>query len=347
MGRIRGKRNRDQDRYTHERRKITQAGMVGVAAISEPEQVEALIVRPRSSLGRVDFRAQKQAIRAVVARAIAVRKAPRISKPRQSTSATVVSRPIEARASWHYLFNAEGWPLFDYRDLDPEMTVYRPPYLTTDYSGVFDPRPFSPANEFGRLTFGGRDDGIAKEHIARDKYGGIARCAIDHFGSHQRWQERIGENAPNVKLTESAVVQMRERYAAGGVSMMKLAKEYGVSQGTVNGIVWGSLWIYAPGPVKCRQVMRARCTKSDATYNAYGERSQSEHHPRPEMLTADEKKTLDDVEARRESERYVSRLEAAAWKGTDPIQYENGTFYPSENRFVLDDPSELKRWSKR
>lgn len=34
MGRIRGKRNRDQDRYWHERRKATQAGMVGASDVA-------------------------------------------------------------------------------------------------------------------------------------------------------------------------------------------------------------------------------------------------------------------------------------------------------------------------
>lgn len=219
-----------------------------------------------------------------------------------------------------YLFAdvSDEYPAFDLADYLMEHIAYRPPRLTVDYS--------TPPKGFDSIagdTFGWSDNGGR----------GRVRLSVDvnAFGKHRRWQELIGEKSPNHKLTEPKVVEIRERYAAGGVSMASLAKEFGVTQATVNGIVWGSLWIYAPGPVKCRQLLRARCTTSTAYLNKYGERTRSEDHPKPEALTDGEASVIDHCERQREEDRYVSIAERRAWRKKMPIEYEWGIYDPRES----------------
>lgn len=99
------------------------------------------------------------------------------------------------------------------------------------------------------------------------------------------------------------------------------------SGAAINSIVSGSTWIYAPGPVKYRQLLRARCTQ-EARYNKWGERTRTEDHPAPHMLTDDEAETLGALEQKREDERYVSSWEVRAWAARKPIQYEWGVYDP-------------------
>ena len=60
--------------------------------------------------------------------------------------------------------------------------------------------------------------------------------------------ELQGEKHHQSKLTESDVVEIRERYAAETISQSELADEYGVTQGQVGGIVRGEKWKAAGGP---------------------------------------------------------------------------------------------------
>ena len=62
--------------------------------------------------------------------------------------------------------------------------------------------------------------------------------------------ENRGERHPMTTLTKDEVVEIRERYAAGGVSQRDLATEYGVAHSTVRVIVTGDTWADAPGPIK-------------------------------------------------------------------------------------------------
>ena len=214
-----------------------------------------------------------------------------------------------------YLFNGSEYPKFDWEDVIVDLLAWTPVALTVDYS--LPPRSFGVAAD----TFGSSDRGGQ----IRPR---IAGASVDQFARHRRWQDLIGENAPNAKLTEPQVIQIRERYAAGGISMARLAREHGVSQGTVSGIVWGSLWIYAPGPVKQRQLLRSRCTQ-EQTFNAYGERTHTEDHPRPEMLTETESAVINHCEVSREEDRYVSRSEIRAWRQKTKIEYDWGVYDPT------------------
>lgn len=56
-----------------------------------------------------------------------------------------------------------------------------------------------------------------------------------------------GEQHPNHKLTNQQVLDIRARYAAGGISLRKLAKEYAVDHSCVWQIVRGirsHVWVY-------------------------------------------------------------------------------------------------------
>lgn len=51
-----------------------------------------------------------------------------------------------------------------------------------------------------------------------------------------------GETAGRAKLSESQVVEIRQRYAAGGTSHRKLAAEYDMAHCTIGAIIRGTIW---------------------------------------------------------------------------------------------------------
>jgi len=54
--------------------------------------------------------------------------------------------------------------------------------------------------------------------------------------------DQHGEKNKQAKLTDDKVRTIRERYAAGGISMEKLASEYGISIGHVSVIISRKAW---------------------------------------------------------------------------------------------------------
>ena len=54
--------------------------------------------------------------------------------------------------------------------------------------------------------------------------------------------DHAGERAPMVKLTEQQVLDIRARYAAGGVSYAALGREYGVHRATIGLLVRRINW---------------------------------------------------------------------------------------------------------
>lgn len=51
-----------------------------------------------------------------------------------------------------------------------------------------------------------------------------------------------GERNPHAKLTAEAVRSIRTRYAAGGITQLQLANEYGVAEANVWNVVHGQSW---------------------------------------------------------------------------------------------------------
>jgi hypothetical protein len=51
-----------------------------------------------------------------------------------------------------------------------------------------------------------------------------------------------GERAVNAKLTDALVVEMRRRYAAGGILCRELASEYGLSRNYAAQVIRGERW---------------------------------------------------------------------------------------------------------
>lgn len=52
----------------------------------------------------------------------------------------------------------------------------------------------------------------------------------------------VGERHHMTKLTAEQVIEMRERYAAGGITQVELAAEYGISQSGLSGILLRKTW---------------------------------------------------------------------------------------------------------
>lgn len=61
-----------------------------------------------------------------------------------------------------------------------------------------------------------------------------------------RSHQMVGEMSPNAKLNWSKVRLIRKEYAAGMKSQASLAREYGVSQGTISSVVRRKTWLKAP-----------------------------------------------------------------------------------------------------
>lgn len=57
-----------------------------------------------------------------------------------------------------------------------------------------------------------------------------------------RGRSARGEGQPQARLTAAAVLVIRTRYAAGGVSQQALADQYGVNQTTISRVVRGVKW---------------------------------------------------------------------------------------------------------
>jgi hypothetical protein len=55
-----------------------------------------------------------------------------------------------------------------------------------------------------------------------------------------------GESMPTAKLTEDAVRDIRNRYAAGDANQPQLAKEYCVDQTLISHVVTGKSWRHVP-----------------------------------------------------------------------------------------------------
>jgi len=103
------------------------------------------------------------------------------------------------------------------------------------------------ANEFG----------VSRDAIYRIVTGRTWTCtggpiSIQHTRgpiSTRSREEMKGEGNPNAKLTETAVVQIREKYRAG-VPVSVLADEFGVTQNAIRNIVKGRTWKHVGGPVE-------------------------------------------------------------------------------------------------
>lgn len=93
-------------------------------------------------------------------------------------------------------------------------------------------------------------DGLETRHINGDscdnrlenlKYGTRAENIKDKV-AHGTDVGNRGSAHVGSRLTESDVVELRQRYASGGITQRKLAEEYGVNQSTVHRIISGQKW---------------------------------------------------------------------------------------------------------
>lgn len=95
---------------------------------------------------------------------------------------------------------------------------------------------------------GPRPEGMEVRHLC-----GKASC---FNGAHLRWGTKLenaadrlvhgtdlrGEQHPSAKLTESEVLEIRRRFAEGGVTRQALADEYGVTPRTIGYIISRRIW---------------------------------------------------------------------------------------------------------
>lgn len=65
---------------------------------------------------------------------------------------------------------------------------------------------------------------------------------INHCVKEGRFNPRIGETSPWNKLKTEEVIEIRERFSAGGITKASLSREYGVSAGTIANIINRKKW---------------------------------------------------------------------------------------------------------
>lgn len=94
--------------------------------------------------------------------------------------------------------------------------------------------------------------GTQKDNM-RDKVEKGREARGDRHGMRTR-PDRVprGERNGCAKTTDEEVVEMRERYAAGEISQPQLARQYGLTQATVNDILTGKRWQHVGGAITKR-----------------------------------------------------------------------------------------------
>ena len=80
------------------------------------------------------------------------------------------------------------------------------------------------------------------QSIESSHKGGSVRGASENNNfknyTHEQWKEILKNNGGhNKKLTDSQVLEIRNRYSNEKISLVKLAKEYGVSNKTIHRVV--------------------------------------------------------------------------------------------------------------
>jgi len=65
---------------------------------------------------------------------------------------------------------------------------------------------------------------------------------LDHWRKKYPWKNAKGEDVKTSKLTESQVIEIRERYSCGNITQEQLAKEYGVTHRAIGKAIKKETW---------------------------------------------------------------------------------------------------------
>jgi len=99
-----------------------------------------------------------------------------------------------------------------------------------------------------QLTFGPIPSGLVVRHrcdnrvCVRPDHLTLGTVADNSRDMVERGRSLAGERNHNARLTSEAAADIRERYAAGGVTQAELAEEYGVVEGAVWNVLHGRSW---------------------------------------------------------------------------------------------------------
>jgi hypothetical protein len=93
------------------------------------------------------------------------------------------------------------------------------------------------------LCDGGDIACVRPDHLRPDTHVGNVADMV------AKGRQAKGSRLPQSRLTEAAVQQIRERFAAGGISQKSLAAEFGITRSVISAVVRGIRWRHAGGPV--------------------------------------------------------------------------------------------------
>jgi transcriptional regulator with XRE-family HTH domain len=94
------------------------------------------------------------------------------------------------------------------------------------------------------LYMGTQQDNMTDKRVRKRAARGVTHGSKTHPDRLAR-----GERHENSTLSDESIREMRERYAAGGLSQNDLAKKYGLKQSSINSIILGKTRTDAGGPI--------------------------------------------------------------------------------------------------
>lgn len=130
---------------------------------------------------------------------------------------------------WQGLRNRKGYGQLWF--IDQTIAAHRAAWILThgpipDGLWVLHKCDNPPCTNINHLFLGTNDDNVA-DKIAKNR-------------------QVHGANHPLAKLTDKQVVEARQRYAAGGISIAALARKYGVSGVSMRNVLYRATWRHVP-----------------------------------------------------------------------------------------------------
>jgi hypothetical protein len=101
-------------------------------------------------------------------------------------------------------------------------------------------------------------DGVKRNNLPGNLEWVTHKRNVHHAMGIGLRRPRFGSKAPNVKLDEGKVLEIREMYAAGGCTEATLSEAFGVTAQAINRILQFKCWLKVGGPRVSREEKRER-----------------------------------------------------------------------------------------
>lgn len=181
--------------------------------------------------------------------------------PRATNAGVVSTRRERTRTMPQYIkFTPEQriaafWAKVDRSGGDDACWLWTGALVRKGYGNMFwDGRSRTASRISYELAYGAFDESLLVCHACdnpgcvnpKHLFLGTDKDNFDDMIRKGRGRFLRGSAIGTAKLTDEKVVEIRERYAAGGITMQELGAEYGVVKQLVSGIVRRKYWRHVP-----------------------------------------------------------------------------------------------------